>query len=86
MATGPQPGDLIIRNTVNLQFEIVVASDGRRIGGPFNSFAAAHARARRTAGNGARLWQQSVDVRGRSLGRPVPVLAMGPQLKNALRT
>ena len=71
MATGPQPGDLIIRNTVTLHFEVLTI-DGGRIAGPFKSFAAARTRAQRTA-DGATIWQQAVDVRGRALGQPVRV-------------
>ena len=33
MATGPQPGDLIIRNTANEHFE-VFAVDGKHLAGP----------------------------------------------------
>ena len=71
MATGPQPGDLIIRNTITLHFEVLTI-DGGRIAGPFESFAAARIRAQLTA-DGATVWQQAVDVRGRALGVPVPV-------------
>ena len=70
MATGPQPGDLIIRNTTTLRFEVLTI-DGGRIAGPFESFAAARIRAQLTA-NGATVWQQAVDFRGRALGVPVP--------------
>ena len=48
MATGPQPGDLIIRNTITLHFEVLTI-DGGRIAGPYESFAAARIRAQLTA-------------------------------------
>ena len=41
MLTGPQPGDLMICNTLNERFEIFDA-DGHQVAGPFESFVAAH--------------------------------------------
>ena len=37
MLTGPQPGDLLIHNTLNERFEIFDA-DGHHVAGPFQSF------------------------------------------------
>lgn len=69
MATGPQPGDLIIRNTANEHFE-VFAVDGKHLAGPFESFPAAHAHARVVA-KGADVWQQMYDHRLRPMGQPL---------------
>jgi hypothetical protein len=78
MATGPQPGDLIIRTTLNAQFDVVTA-DGRHLAGPFDSFLTAHVCARVEA-KGAFVWQQVTDLRGRPLGDPtlVPVTPHKP--------
>ena len=73
MATSPQPGDLIIRNTAAQQFEIFDAR-GRHFAGPFDSFVSAHVCARVEAKDSA-VWQQAVDFRGRPLGDPAPVPA-----------
>ena len=40
MATGPQLGDVIVRNTFNGGFDIVEA-DGHFVAGPFDTFGAA---------------------------------------------
>jgi uncharacterized protein YqjF (DUF2071 family) len=71
MLTGPQPGDLLIRNTLNERFEIVDA-DGNHVAGPFESFVAARFRALIESKGGA-VWQQAFDVRGLPLGDPVVV-------------
>ena len=73
MAPGPQPGDLIIRSTLNSEFAIFGA-DGRHVAGPFESFLTAHVRARVEA-KGASIWQQMIDLRGRPLGDPTLVPA-----------
>lgn len=71
MPTHPQPGDLVIRNTVNQQFDIVDAN-GRHVAGPFELFVTAHIHAR-VEGPGGAVWQQAVDFRGRPLGDPARV-------------
>ena len=68
MASGPAPGDLIIRNIVNGGFEIA-AADGKFLAGPFNSFFAAYERAKVEARK-AEVWQQAIDRRGKPLGLP----------------
>ena len=71
MLIGPQPGDLLIRNTMNERFDIVDA-DGLHVAGPFESFIAARFRALIESKGGA-VWQQSFDVSGLALGDPVVV-------------
>ena len=71
MLTGPRPGDLLIRNTLNERFEIVDAA-GNHVAGPFESFDAARFRAVIEARGGA-VWQQAFDVRGLPLGEPLVV-------------
>ncbi len=71
MLTSPQPGDLLIRNTLNERFEIVDA-DGHHVAGPFESFVAAHFRALIESKGGA-VWQQAFDDRGLPTGDPVVV-------------
>jgi hypothetical protein len=71
MLTGPRPGDLIIRNTLNERFEIFDA-DGHHVAGPFESFDAARFRALIESKGGA-VWQQAFDVGGLALGDPVVV-------------
>jgi hypothetical protein len=71
MLTGPQPGDLIIRNTLNERFEVFDA-DGHHVAGPFESFVAANLRARIESKGGA-VWQQAFDSGGLALGDPVVV-------------
>ena len=68
MLSGPQPGDLFIRNTLNERFEILDA-DGQHVAGPFESFDAAHFRARIESKGGV-VWQQMFDLAGRALGEP----------------
>ena len=69
MLTGPQPADLMIRNTLDERFEIFDA-DGQHVAGPFDSFLAAHLRALIESKSGA-VWQQrSTPVAGRSAIRP----------------
>jgi hypothetical protein len=71
MLTSPQPGDLMIRNTLNERFEIFDA-DGHHVAGPFESFVAAHLRALIESKGGA-VWQQAFDLSGRALGDPVVI-------------
>ena len=71
MRTGPQPGDLLIRNTLNERFEIFDA-DGHHVAGPFESFVAARFRALLESKGGA-VWQQAFDGGGLALGDPVVV-------------
>jgi uncharacterized protein YqjF (DUF2071 family) len=71
MRTGPQPGDLLIHNTLNECFEILDA-DGHHVAGPFESFVAARFRALIESKGGA-VWQQAFDVDGLALGDPVVV-------------
>jgi hypothetical protein len=71
MLTGPRPGDLLIRNTLNERFEIVDA-DGHHVAGPFDSFVAARLRAVIESKGGA-VWQQPFDLSGLALGDPVVV-------------
>ena len=71
MLTGPQPGDLIIHNTLDERFEIFDA-DGQHVAGPFESFIAAHLRARIESKSGA-VWQQAFDLSGRALGEAAVV-------------
>ena len=68
MATGPQLGDVIVRNTFNGGFDIVEA-DGHFVAGPFDTFGAALEFAKIEAEDAA-VWQQVVDSRGRPLGPP----------------
>ena len=71
MLTGPQPGDLIIHNTVDERFEIFDA-DGQHVAGPFESFIAAHLRARIESKSGA-VWPQAFDLSGQALGEAAVV-------------
>lgn len=71
MLTGPQPGDLIIHNTLDERFEIFDA-DGHPVAGPFDSFLAAHLRARIESKSGT-VWQQVFDPRGQALAAPAVV-------------
>ena len=71
MLTGPQPGDLLIHNTLNERFEIFDA-DGHHVAGPFDSFIAARFRALIESKGGA-VWHQAFDVDGLALGDPVVV-------------
>lgn len=68
MASGPQPGDVIVRNLPITGYEIVEAN-GKHIAGPFESFVAAYECARVEA-KGAEVWQQTLDDRGRPVGPP----------------
>ena len=71
MLTGPQPGDLLIHNTLNERFEIFDA-DGHHVAGPFDSFVAARFRALIESKGGAG-WHQAFDADGLALGDPVVV-------------
>ena len=71
MLTGPQPGDLIIHNTLDERFEIFDA-DGQHVADPFESFIAAHLRARIESKSGT-VWQQAFDLSGRALGEAAVV-------------
>ena len=79
MAPRPQLGDLIIRNTVNQQVDVVDAN-GHHVAGPFDSFVAAHHYAHAETKGGA-VWHQAVDFRGRPLGDPAPVPVTPDRLK-----
>ena len=65
----PQQGDFVVRNSVDVRFELV-DTEGRRIAGPFSTLAAAVARARFQASDRISIWQQRVDERGRPMGPP----------------
>ena len=63
--------DVVIRNTMNEDFEIVDAQSFEHLAGPYHSFAVAIAAARsHTIG---RVFQQVLDNRGRVMGDPLPI-------------
>jgi hypothetical protein len=65
--SGPQPGDLILRESSAGGFEIVDAITDEHIAGPMQLSRAIQAA---KAYGAITLWQQNVDHRGRALGRP----------------
>ena len=63
--------DVVIRNTMNEDFEIVDAESFEHLTGPYHSFAVAIAAARSyTTGQ---VFQQVLDHRGRVMGEPLLV-------------
>ena len=71
MLKRPQPGDVIIHNTVNERYEIFDC-DGRLVAGPFETFLAAHLRAVIESKGGV-VWQQTLDLSGHAVGDPAVV-------------
>ena len=69
MSFTPQRGDFVIRNRVDISFD-VADCDGRVIAGPFQTLAAAVANIRFRASDRIGIWQQRVDPSGRPLGPP----------------
>ena len=68
MLPSPEPGDVILTNTLNARF-VLVDPTGQRIAGPFPTVLTAIESARtHTTGN---IWQQSSDNRGRLVGNPI---------------
>ena len=70
MSSGPASGDLVLRNSATLRFE-VVDGQGHLIDGPFQTLARAVLRARSIAyERKVAIWQQPTDERGRPLSPP----------------
>ena len=66
----PKFGDVLIRGEVGGGFEIVDALKFTRLSGHLPTLQEAMTTARL---KGGRIWQQTVDARGRALGDPVPL-------------
>ena len=70
MPNDPAPGDLLVRNSINLRFE-VVDFQGQLIDAPFQTLARAIMRARfHASARNVAMWQQPIDERGRPLAPP----------------
>jgi hypothetical protein len=69
--TGPQEGDLLIRDAAGVDEAFVVADVRSRatLEGPFSSLVDAALAARRLSPHGV-IWRETTDGRGRSLGEP----------------
>ena len=76
--------DVVIRNTINEDFDLLDAQSHQHLAGPYHSFAAAVAVARSyTTG---KVFQQILDNRGRVMGDPLLIhFASGRRPKNFLQ-
>ena len=75
-APHPQPGDVVVRSTFDIRFDLV-DHEGHLIVGYFETATETFARARIEA-NGAAIWLQRFDMRGCALGRAGLIEACRP--------